>query len=166
MTCSQLLSYLSPGQLQQRIRLTTFMSSPEMKDTAMHYIRVQLYLYQATQQPALSWQFQSAQEPLKHRARRVPPGPAPVLASEYQPPKPQAQGAPQQTSQAQVAAPPRQLAPPSKAHGQQTKHGMATEPPPQINKSAAPSAAPGQQLKQDVRPDVHPPTKQGVVAPG
>ena len=97
---------------------------------------------------------------LRHR---VPSGPAPVLASDFQPTRRQTQGAPQQTSQAKPGAPLRQLA--TNTHGQQPQHSTAAALPPQIVKSAAPSAAPDQQLKQDTKSGVSPPTTQGVAVP-
>lgn len=93
----------------------------------------------------------------------MPSGPAPVLASDFQPTRPQTKGVPQQTSQIKPAAPLRQLA--SNTQGQQPQHSTAAALPPQIVKSAAPSAALDQQLKQDTKSDVSPPTTQGVAVP-
>lgn len=92
---------------------------------------------------------------------RVPFGPAPVLASDFQPTKPHTQGVPQQATQAKPAAPLQQLA--INTHEQQPQHSAAARLPPQDVKSAAPSAALDQQFKQDTKP-VHSP--QGVAVPG
>lgn len=97
---------------------------------------------------------------LRHR---VPSGPASVLASDFQPIKPQTQGVPQQTSQAKPAEPLRQLA--TNTRRQQPQLSSAPALPPQIVKSAAPSAAIDQRLKQDTKSGVSPPTTQGVAVP-
>ena len=95
--------------------------------------------------------------------RRVPSGPAPVLASDFQPARPQTEGALQQTSQPKPAAPLQQFA--VNTHGQQPQHSTAAAPPPQIVKSAAPSAALDQQLKQGTESGVSPATTQGAAVP-